>query len=210
MSTPAAISGSLADFRIVKTRSVVQFIVEVPIEQADVALATLGGIPLPGVERPVALARLNQEPEQRVSFTAERTAHLNQVKEVVQTPEQLSTTTTPPATLSTLGAGSCPSEVHREAAQKKSLSAKEQYRQLPEWEQARVRACALCNDGKFQMWASTQQHPRSVFEDAAAWMRYVINIKSRSEIGVDRKAYERFIALETAYKQATGQMAEAR
>jgi len=56
--TAAAIAGSFADFRPVKSRSVAQLIIEVPIEHADAALAALGGVPQPGHERPVAVARL--------------------------------------------------------------------------------------------------------------------------------------------------------
>lgn len=241
MTSPAAIFGSLADFKLVKTRSVVQFIVEVPIEQADVALATLGGIPLPGVERPVALARLNAEPEQRVSFTAERTAHLNQVKEVV--PNNVPSgrdASKPPAIVSEPGANpevsfsigsvpskvpewkdpdppkiekiTAPSEVHREAALKspsKSLSAKEQYRQDSPMGQALKRACILCDDGRFQMWASTRNWGEA-FTTIDEWMRTKLVIKSRSEIGVDKAAYERFLALETQYQKETGLLPEER
>ena len=60
--TAAAIAGTLADFKLVKTRSVCAFIVEVPIEQADEALRILGGVPRPGAEVPVALARLVSPP----------------------------------------------------------------------------------------------------------------------------------------------------
>lgn len=62
----AAVQGSFADFKVVKTRSTVQIVIEIPIEQADTALAILGGIPQPGTERPVAVARLVQQAEQPV------------------------------------------------------------------------------------------------------------------------------------------------
>lgn len=66
MTNLAALSGTFADFKLVKTRSTAQIVVEVPIEQADAALAALGGLPIPGSEKPVALARLNDSatPEQ--------------------------------------------------------------------------------------------------------------------------------------------------
>jgi hypothetical protein len=54
----AVISGSFADYRLVKSRSVLQVIVEIPIEQQGAAFAALG-YPLPGTEIPVAVARLN-------------------------------------------------------------------------------------------------------------------------------------------------------
>jgi len=62
MSAPAAISGTFADFRMVKGRKVCQLVVEVPIEQADAALNALGGVPQPHAERWVAIARLNETP----------------------------------------------------------------------------------------------------------------------------------------------------
>jgi hypothetical protein len=56
---PAAIEASFSDFRIIKTRKQAQLIFEVPLEQADAALATLGGLPQPHAEQRVAVARLN-------------------------------------------------------------------------------------------------------------------------------------------------------
>lgn len=61
-SRPAAIRGTLVDVKIVRTRSVVQLVTELPIEEANAALETLGGIPIPGKEPWVAIARLNPIP----------------------------------------------------------------------------------------------------------------------------------------------------
>lgn len=55
---PAVITGNFADFKLIRSRKVAQFVIEVPIEQADVALAALGGLPNPATETPVAIARL--------------------------------------------------------------------------------------------------------------------------------------------------------
>lgn len=62
---PAAIRASFSDFRIIKGRKQAQLILEVPIEEADNALAVLGGVPQPHSERWVAVARLNgvEKPE---------------------------------------------------------------------------------------------------------------------------------------------------
>jgi hypothetical protein len=49
-----ACSGTFEEVRHVKSRSVIQIVIEVPIEQADAALSTLGGVPKPG--RPVWVA----------------------------------------------------------------------------------------------------------------------------------------------------------
>lgn len=54
-----AIAGTFADFKLIRTRDVVQIVIEVPREKADTALAALGGLPKPGAEQWVALAPLN-------------------------------------------------------------------------------------------------------------------------------------------------------
>lgn len=50
---------TFSDFRIVKTRKLAQLIFEVPIEQADAALAALGGLPRSDGERWCGIALLN-------------------------------------------------------------------------------------------------------------------------------------------------------
>jgi hypothetical protein len=64
MTDLAATQGAFADFRLIKGRKVCQIVIEVPIEQADQALAALGGLPQPATEAWVAIARL--ETKQRV------------------------------------------------------------------------------------------------------------------------------------------------
>jgi hypothetical protein len=59
MSNPAVTQGTFADFKLVKTRSVCQVVIEIPIAEADKALDALGGLPRPESERWIALARLN-------------------------------------------------------------------------------------------------------------------------------------------------------
>jgi hypothetical protein len=61
----AAIRATFSDLRIIKGRKQAQLILEVPIEEADNALAVLGGVPQPHSERWVAVARLNgvEKPE---------------------------------------------------------------------------------------------------------------------------------------------------
>lgn len=57
MDKPAAIAGTFADLKSVKTRSIVQLVIEVPIEQAEAVIRAFG-YPQPGHEIPVAVARL--------------------------------------------------------------------------------------------------------------------------------------------------------
>lgn len=50
-----------ADWKLIKTRSCIQIVLEIPIEKADEAYQVLGGMPLPGKEFWVAVARLNSD-----------------------------------------------------------------------------------------------------------------------------------------------------
>jgi hypothetical protein len=59
-----AIEATFVDLRTVKTRAVLQIILELPLERADEALQALGGIPQPGTDRWVGIARLTP-PEAR-------------------------------------------------------------------------------------------------------------------------------------------------
>ena len=54
------IQGTYADFKIVKTRSVAQFVVEIPLEQADEAIQMFG-LPKASVEQWVAIAALREQ-----------------------------------------------------------------------------------------------------------------------------------------------------
>lgn len=62
MTASAALAGTFSDFKLIKSRGVAQLVIEVPLEKADAALSTLGGLPKPDEERWVALARLNTKP----------------------------------------------------------------------------------------------------------------------------------------------------
>jgi len=58
MTAPAAISATFADFKLIKGRKCCQLVFEVPLEQADMALRTLGGLPNPASEAWCGIARL--------------------------------------------------------------------------------------------------------------------------------------------------------
>jgi hypothetical protein len=62
MTDKAAFSGSYSDFKLVKTRSVAQVIVEIPVEAAE-SFIKVFGMPIPGSEKPVAIALLGTAPE---------------------------------------------------------------------------------------------------------------------------------------------------
>jgi len=60
---PAAFKATYSDWRLVKTRSVVQVIFEVPLADSDQAYEILGGMPNPSKERWFGIAAIN--PQQR-------------------------------------------------------------------------------------------------------------------------------------------------
>lgn len=59
MEEPAAFTATYSDLKVVRTRQVVQFIFEVPLEAADHAINVLGGMPSPMQERWFAIARMD-------------------------------------------------------------------------------------------------------------------------------------------------------
>lgn len=62
MTAPAAaFAAAYADFKLIKTRSSVQIVFEIPIEKVDEAYAVLGGMPKPGGEAWFAIAKLDMK-----------------------------------------------------------------------------------------------------------------------------------------------------
>lgn len=60
--TPAAFGACYSDFKLVRTRGVIQLIFEVPIEKADHALQALGGMPAQGASTWFAIAKMEKKP----------------------------------------------------------------------------------------------------------------------------------------------------
>jgi len=60
MSKPLAIRAAFADLKIVKTRQVVQLILELPLADFDQAYEVLGGLPNPANERWFAIAAIKE------------------------------------------------------------------------------------------------------------------------------------------------------
>ncbi len=65
-----AVLASFADFKLVKTRQMAQFVFELPLEKADAALAALGGVPQPDKEVWVGIAPITEEAAQRAATPA--------------------------------------------------------------------------------------------------------------------------------------------
>ncbi len=63
MSRLDAFSACYADWKLVKSRKVVQIVLEVAMEDSDAAYKLLGGMPNPAAETWVGVAKLNKQPE---------------------------------------------------------------------------------------------------------------------------------------------------
>jgi hypothetical protein len=73
-------------------------------------------------------------------------------------------------------------------------------------EKAATRAAMLCKDRQFQAWLVDEPSEHQ----AATEVKRQLRIQSRSEIATDQQAYRKFLALETEFRVATGQMADPR
>lgn len=62
MTANAVVAGTFADLKTVKSRSVVQMVIEIPIERGA-SVVEMFGFPQPGAEVPVAVARLIDSPK---------------------------------------------------------------------------------------------------------------------------------------------------
>jgi hypothetical protein len=60
-----AFKATYSDWKLVKTRQVVQIVFEVPLAEADAAYELLGGMPAPASERWFGIAALAPKPEPR-------------------------------------------------------------------------------------------------------------------------------------------------
>jgi hypothetical protein len=60
MNAPAAFRASYSDWKLIRTRKVVQIVLEVPVEEADAAYQVLGGMPNPAESFWCAVARLDE------------------------------------------------------------------------------------------------------------------------------------------------------
>lgn len=61
MTKPPAIRATYSDWKLVRTRQVIQLVFEVPLAEADSAYEVIGGMPDPSKERWFAIAALQAE-----------------------------------------------------------------------------------------------------------------------------------------------------
>ena len=196
MSDRCVIEGSYADFRLVKTRSVAQLVIEIPIERAAAFIEAFG-IPLPGQEIAVAIARLVEigddeqpvEPVEHVLST--NRANGGHARAEALSPERRK-------------------EIASEAAKarwkKASERGKAAFRAKSDMEKDVTRAAMLIKDERFQYWMVAE--PDEIETDRC--LKETLNITSKREIATDPVANARFRTMVTTFLAETGQLAEVR
>jgi hypothetical protein len=190
MTEYRGISGTYSDFKLVKTRGVVQVIVEFPIEEANQVLESLDGLPMPGQEAHVSLGLRSKlmEIAEGKATGPERHANLSLVGPVANLP---------------VGAGET-------APMTKVSSSKQRYAEADKMKQARARAGIYPDDAQFVDWAR-----RDCVAAEYEWKGAIQFIRdwiggSRSLIATDQGVYGNFLDLEAKFLPAVGRIAENR
>lgn len=178
-----AIQASYADFKLLKTRSVYQIILEAPIEKAE-DFVTAFGLPIPGQERPVALALLNSSTPS-VSPPGKQAAEAAPVEAVIREAPQVE------------GAGRPTREAPQPTAAPDRLV---QYIGIE------------CGNPTFQTWLKNYvdlsgdlDHQRAIH-----CVHQLLGVTSRAEISTDPIARQKALDLMGAYDLAIGKHAEDR
>jgi hypothetical protein len=192
----SALRAAFADFKLVRTRGVAQLVMEVPIEEADAALALLGGVPKAAAEKWVGIAPLLASDGDRETSP--------------EKPE-------PPARPGGRPAPSdepCPKcgggEMHEEDCPLLAEPRRKAGAQLA-GERIRTRAVMLCKDEGFQKWA-TGELSGDHWDESLARNAILLwcGIGSRAELATNPEAQKKFLDLEARYRAETGRMAEKR
>ena len=167
---PASFAASYADWKLIKTRAVIQIVFEVPIESHDAAYQALGGMPVHAQERWFAIARLDQ-------------SKFEQRKERRDEDTQQGTTATAP--------GAAPRErrslsdvpLSQRAGMLCNAPAFWAFLKEHQPESCRVLELADGTDG----------------EKAAIVLRSLCGVQSRSELSEDNQAGQEFLNIESGY-----------
>ena len=152
-----AFQATFSDFRVIKGRKVCQFVFETPIEAADAALQTLGGVPRPDQEAWVGIARI--DPKNATS----------EAPKLVDAP---------------------------------ILKGRRRFNTLPLSQQAAMR----CNEPAFwrfliEQHAAPQENVHiENAEEAAAAVRLICEVGSRSELNIMHPSGDRWMTLEADYE----------
>lgn len=181
MTESAAFAGSYADFKFVKTRSVCQVIIELPIEQADAFLKVFKA-PQPGKERPVALALLHLTPS-------------GAAPDVMESGRQ---PVEPQASPKAEGSGKPQLTSGERAVRKAGILCADQ--QFQEWLWRETPPKDAVPPGN---WQAADWEEWTTME-----VRHKCDVISRRELATNDIARAKFHALEVAFFQATGRMAK--
>lgn len=178
MSEPRVIQADYSNWRTVAGRKVLQLVFEVPIEQTADVMAKLG-VPMPGENKWCAIALLDIG-----GCAGEKDAgkHENAPKPSSgsEAPEAQSGPTPTPITAHTAAAGTSLKERERRP-----------FASLPLSQQAAIR----CQDNDFKLFLHA-----SNAKDAAAKVRGICQVASRSEIVEGDKTGDRWLNLEANFQ----------
>lgn len=204
MSDARAIKATFTEWRMVKTRKVLQLVLEVPLEQQGEVLTRLGP-PIPDQEKWVAIALL--DPKAQLKDMLGRSREADQEAEGHNIDEVRCDCGEILIFDDENGIASCPNcksyesyipprNKQEEKRAKLRLVAKERYASLSPELQAVADAGRLGQDPEFKKWA------RAV--DAAKYIREYCGIESRRDIATDPEAYRDFMRLKTEFETAVG------
>jgi hypothetical protein len=83
---PAALEAVYSDWKVVKTRKVIQLVFEIPVEADQTAYKVMGGMPDHASSRWFAIARLNQQPAKGGREATSPSLHENTLTQPAEEP----------------------------------------------------------------------------------------------------------------------------
>ena len=177
------ISADYTDYKVIKTRSVVQVVLEVPIENWR-SVVDLLGMPLSGSNIPVAIARLARDPGADSAPTESPQRAGGVARAAALSPDRRS-------------------EIARTAANARwdNTMPKRPFHELPPSQQAGI----LCGDPAFQRWLGV-----AGAITAAMTVRRRCKVQSRSQFDTDKQSAGSWAAMRTDWERASGRVAEDR
>jgi hypothetical protein len=190
---PAAIEGEFATYRHIQGRSVMQAVIEFPIEQQAEFFAALG-YPFPGRGIRVAVVRL-RDPAPGVTLPGPVRAAVPRDEKGQSRSE----------------ASSTPRAFPPERTEAKAELMRHLYASLSPEDRAVRDAGMLAKDTAFMRWLA-ERYPGSIFgeDEAAHYIRSFCQVESRTEIATNAAARERFIELKAKFEKESGRLAEVR
>jgi hypothetical protein len=183
-----AILATFSEVKIIKTRSVMQIVCEIPIDQADEALRILGGIPQPAEERWVGIALSKPE---RKAITANDAQSLLDHKLTPGEVERLMPKER--EHLENPEFGAAQKEINKRIRNEADTVAKQRrpFETLPLSQQAAIRS----TDRAFWEWLGISGEVQ-----AAEYIRKHCGVGSRAEINTADKSGSRWLEIESQFK----------